>query len=264
MIRSVAAFLAISALVSSVEAASIESIAIINTSSANDAIAPATFQTESTTGSVILGAGFEEFTHRMAFANTYAAPGGAAQVHKRNVVYQLDFTVSDPLSQGYIVDLTSLLRGASAVNQMTDGGTAFANGANFFVTVDDSTDAVDTYSNLVPLFNDVNGVSITGMTSAIVEADNTEGTSLSVYFGTTNFSLRFSTVPTPTTNILFGNGEMGTGQIDFGLGDLAPMHSSDPATYGHFVTVRVTSLIPEPATVSLVMFASLILAQRRV
>lgn len=247
---------------SSVAAASISGTGVSNTSNAAEVVPPTTFQTESTLGAVATVApGVESFVHRMAFVNTLAAGGGVAQVHKRNVQYQIDFTVEDPLGQGFEVDLESLVRGASRINQTSDGGLAFANGASFFVTYDDSTDAPNTFSNLIPLFNGVPGVSVNGIETATAEMQSTEAIVLGLYTGTTDFSVRFTTRLGPTTNLLFGNGQTGDGEIDFGLGSLAAGLSSDPADYGHFLTVQVTSEIPEP-TGAILALAGLLVAAR--
>ncbi|MGE3316354.1 MAG: PEP-CTERM sorting domain-containing protein [Planctomycetaceae bacterium] len=160
--------------------------------------------------------------------------------------------MNDVTNSGFSLDIVSFLSGISSIAQTSETGTAFANGAHFAVGVDDSTDAPDTYSNLTSLFNDTNGVTIVGNTSAISAVQNTETASLGSFVGTTTFSLRFTTVTTPTTNILFGNGRSGTGQIDYGLGNLGSILSIDPEDLGHFITITVSFdeivAVPEPSS----------------
>ena len=232
------------------QAVTIDSASVTNTSSTSDTTPPTTFDTQSTLSPVVNTATSSTLVHRMAFVNTMLAAGTPAQVHKGNVVYQFDFSVQDPTNQGFQVDLKSFLYGISSITQTSDGGTAFATGANFLVTVDDSTDAPDTYENLLPLFNGTDGVTITGMTSATAAAQNTELASLGAFVGTTSFSLRFQSINTPATNILLGNFQTGFGEVDYGLGSLAPGLSLDPDDLGHFVTVSVT-FVPEPSTIVL-------------
>lgn len=272
MIRSLAQILCFGIVLTScntIEAAFISFTSVTNTSSAIENTAQATFNTQSILSPVQSLGVVQTFSHRMAFVNTYIADGGAAQVHKRNVAFQLDFTVLDATNSGFEVDLSSFLRGISSVtlSALVNGtGSGTVTGANFAVAIDDSTDAPDTYGNLVSLFTDADGTQVSDILgTSTVDTQDTAQTSLGIYYGTTSFSLRFTTATTPTTNVIFGNNREGFGEIDFGLGSLAAAQSPvvDPAELGHFVTVTVTSLVPEPGFFHLAGIAILIAVSSR-
>jgi hypothetical protein len=235
-----------------------------NSSAATENQALFSFDTQSTLSPVQSIAGGESFSHRMAFVNTYEGDGGAAQTHKRNVVFQLDFTVEDAANHGFEVELSSILRGISSVTltELFNGtGTGTATGANFNVSVDDSTDAPATYTPLVSFFTGTNGAIVQDMLGTdTVDSQDLANASLGAFVGTTSFSLQFTTNTTPTTNIVFGNNRLGFGEIDYGLGSLAADQSPavDPNELGYFVTVSVLSQIPEPASASLAVIALLV------
>jgi hypothetical protein len=234
--------------------ATIGSVNVTNTSSPDDASPPRQFQTLSTLSPVTNTPTSSSFTHRMAFYNRHVGVGGVAQVNKRDVIYQIDFTVNDPANVGFELTATSFLRGISSITQTSSGGgiAATATGASFFVSIDDSTDPPDTYITLVPLFNTTTGVSVSGMGTSASEEQSTESASLGSFVGTTSFSLRFSTLPTPTTNVFFDNGQTGFGEADYGLGSLAPVFLVDPTDLGHFVTITA-SFIPEPSCMAILL-----------
>lgn len=245
-------------------AGTIDSILVTNDSSPNDMTPPAIFLSSSEVGPVEDVGSTSSFTHRMSFYNECSASGGVAQVHKRNVVYRLDFTVQDPGSLGYELLVESLLRGISSITQTSDGGTAFATGASFHVEIDDSTDDPDTFTTFVPLFNSTNSVSVTGVSSNTELTENVESASLGFFVGTTSFSLQFSTVPTPTTNILFGNGQSGSGFVNYGLGSVPDGFDVEQSDLGHFLTVTA-NFVPEPSAVILLSFGMMgVLGRRRV
>jgi hypothetical protein len=193
----------------------------------------------------------------MAFYNRHVGGGGVAQVNKRNVIYQLDFTVDDPGNVGFELTAMSFLHGISSITQTSSGGgiAATATGASFFVSIDDSTDPPDTYTTVVPLFNTTSGVTVSGIGTSAAEERSTESASLGSFVGTTSFSLRFSTLPTPTTNVFFDNGQTGFGEIDYGLGSLAPIFLVAPNDLGHFVTITAR-FIPEPSCMPILFFGS--------
>jgi hypothetical protein len=238
-------------------------------SSAAENLPLSSFGTQSSLSPVQNIAGGQSFSHRMAFVNTYEADGGAAQTHKRNIVFQIDFDVEDPANSGFEVELSSFLRGISSVTLthiISDSGTGTATGATINVSVDDSTGAPDTFSPLVPLFTGTNSALVQHMLGTdTVDSQDSASTSLGAFVGTTSFSLLFTTGPTPTTNIIFGNNRLGFGEIDFGLGSLAAGQSPtvDSSELGHFLTVTVLSQVPEPTSISLMAITILLAAIAR-
>ena len=225
-------------------AATISSIGVTNNSSPDDAIAPNTFQTQSSLSLLGASANTVFFTHRMAFHNQYTASGGVAQVHKRNVIYQIDFTVEDPDSRGFSLQADSFLRGQSSVT-LTSEGSGNATGASFFVEIDDSTDPPNTFATFTPLFNNTGGAAVDDVGSDSILVENSESALVGDFVGTTTFSFSFSTVPTPTTNVFFGNNRTGSGEVDYLSSNF----------FGHFVTFGATFHVPEPTPLALLMSA---------
>jgi hypothetical protein len=228
-------------------AQSISAVSVENTSSAEQSAPLATFTTNSTLYPPSLDGAIASVTHRMAARNRRIAAGNAAQVNKRNVIFQMDFTVLDPANLGFRLSVESVIRGISAVEQsgVAEGSTAFATGLVYSVTWDDSTDDPETYSTLGLLQGGGTPILyISASESAAELQEDTRAGNLGVYVGDTTFSFRFTSVTTPTTNLLFGNFVIGEGLVEYGVGPLPPgFEDVSAADLGHFLTFRALFLL---------------------
>lgn len=225
--------------------ASITNVVVTNTSSPNESLPTASFETQSTLFPITNSGVTSSFGHRMGFHNEYTADGGPAQVHKRNVIYQIDFTIEDPNNFGFTLEAVSGLIGRSSVTS-TSAGTGNVTGASFYVSIDDSTDAPNTFSPFTPLFNQTSGTSASDFASSSVLGDQFVSATVGSFVGTTSFSFEFSTVPTPTTNVFFGNNHLGFGSVDYLTSGL----------FGHHLTFTATFNVPEPGAGCLLLFAA--------
>jgi hypothetical protein len=228
-------------------AQSISAVTVENTSSAQQGTSLASFETQSTLFPVSLDGAIASVTHRMAARNRRVAAGNAAQVNKKNVVFQMDFTVQDPANLGFRLSVESVIRGISAVQQsgVPEGTIALATGLVYSVTWDDSTDDPGTYSTLVLLQGEGTPiVSIDASESAAQLQEDIAGGNLGVYVGDTTFSFRFTSVTTPTTNLLFANFVLGEGLVEYGIGPVPPgFEDVSAAELGHFLTFRARFLL---------------------
>lgn len=237
------------AFVPCLQAQTISSIAVDNTSSPDPGTANRVFLTQSTLGAVEVDDLRVLFTHRMAFYNEQTANGAIAQTNKRNVIYEIAFTVEDPQEQGFLLRLDSLMNGISEIDWETgETGSAVATGVMFSATYDDSTDAPGTFSLIPNVFGQSTpGLSISSPQRQVQGQSSARVANLGPYVGTTDFVFRFTTSGTPTTNVLFPNSATGFGSVGYGLGVLpTEFETVDPLTLGHFLmfTVAFTSACP--------------------
>ena len=233
--------------IGSVQAQAVSGVVVQNGSSGMPSSSPLTeryFETASNLGPVVIDDDIHSFTHRLAFHNSLVAGGGVTQVNKRNVFYQLTFTLDDPLGVGYQIDLTSVLRGVSSITQTSGSQSAFATGlllgASYGI---DTTDPAE-FTNFPPgLYGQSTpGVSVSGEGAAIDLQESIVSAPLAggVFVGTSTFSLHFTSVPTPTTNVVFQNESLGEGFVNYGLGsDVGDLEVSTD-DLGHFLTIDVT------------------------
>lgn len=233
-------------------AQSIAGISVENTSSP-DPNNTRRFLTKSQLGSVEVDELRVSFGHRMAFVNELDAFGGVAQVNKRNVVFDIAFTVEDPLLQGFVLRVDSVVHGVSEIDwQFGGSGQAFATGITLDARYDDSTDATGTFALIPSVF----GQSTEGVVIDTPQIQNTEDFSeqvanLGPYTGTTDFVFRFTTLATPTTNVGLPNGADGSGGVYYGLGVLPDGFGAlDPNDLGHFLTFTAAFASPCPADVN--------------
>ena len=200
------------------------------------------FETSSTLEPLLVDGSSVSFTHRLAFLNTLAAGGGLPQVNKRNVVYQLTFTVEDPDEVGYQVDVSSLMRGVSSITQTEGAQAANATGLMLGVTYGVDTTDPAAFATLSGIYGQsTTGVSVTGEGTAteLQESLATAPLGAGSYVGTRTFSLFFTSTPTPTTNVVFQNYTVGSGFVNYGLGSDVGNSGASPDDLGHFVTVHV-------------------------
>ncbi len=229
---------------------------------------------------------------QMRWYNGFKSSGGSAQVHKRDVIYDLLFSVEDPFSVGYSLSIETILRGYSVGLLEGDSGDVRATSTSLSGRFDDDrSDASDTLdaqvSQLTILspngaLSNVSGVRGHGTTD-LQNSFLLDG--VDAFVGSRSFALRFTTVTTPTTNVFMGNDVLGQGSVRFGLSNtlgalddtgLALQGQLADINLGHFVTLTATSLseppplgvsVPEPATTALLalgLFGVGAAARRRV
>jgi hypothetical protein len=248
-----AAMAGLLALCSGAVGQSVSAITVDNSSSPDPGTKNRVFLTESTLGGVEIDDLRVSFTHRMAFYNAQIASGAIAQTNKRNVIYEIAFTVEDPQEQGFLLRLDSLMNGISEIDWETgETGTAVATGVAFSARYDDSTDAPESFSIIPGVFGQSTpGLSISSPQRQVQEQSSERVANLGPYVGTTDFVFRFTTIGTPTTNVLLPNNATGFGSVGYGLGQL-PLEfgSVDPLTLGHFLTFTVAFAPPCPADVN--------------
>lgn len=228
-------------------AQSIGAVTVDNTSSPPPVNANSTFSTATAiVQPPALDGAIASFKHRMAFRNTRVATGGPAQINKRNVVYQIDFTVSDPNNTGFRLSVESVMRGVSALNQtVATGAPSLATGLALGVTYDDSTDAPDTYANLVGILGQSTPGVMTDSAETVAELqESARNAVVGVYVGDTTFSFRFTSTTTPTTNVAFQNSAEGDGLVAYGIGALpAGFEDVSIDDLGHFMTFSARFLL---------------------
>lgn len=228
------------------QAQDVSGISVLNASSGepnSSGLVERFFETASNLGELQVDGSSASFTHRLAFLNAMEASGGVAQVNKRNVTYQVTFTVEDPDEVGYQVELTSVMRGVSAIDQTEGTGLAIATGLSVAATYGiDTTDPAD-FALLPGFFGQgTSNVSISGEGTSIELREDARTGPLAdgSFVGTRTFSLLFSSVQTSTTNVIVPNGNLATGFVNYGLGDDVGDTGASPADLGHFLTVTVT------------------------
>lgn len=240
------------------------------------------FATEHSFGLPVVSGDTITFTSRMATYNGhYVDDGGptVALVHKRNVVYDLSFTVDDPLNRGYTITVDSGMRGfAEAIWEM-GGSNVVATGLTVSGRIDtDTNDDNDTLTNQIgelTLFS--NSATANSTTPNLrVATDTSKQLVLDEIVGTRDMAMRFTSVVTPTTNVFLQNNHQGQGSVQFGLNntlnELDPSgqpvigDAYAPENLGHFVTVTVDyNPIPEPSisAIWLAMFVALLGRRKR-
>lgn len=241
----------------------ITGIQVDNQSSVNPPEANRIFETESTLSTVTETGNTAWFTHRMAVRNWHEGLGAfAGQANKRNVIYQIDFTVNDPLNLGFHVDLENVIRGITtiAIGSNPTGGLSVANGLQLAAFTGDSAVPANA---LLDITGGTDGLSPLQSGTAAVYDEFVGSQSLGSYQGTTSFSLFFTSVPTPTTQVAFANQAFGIGEVIYGLGSIpSGFEDIDIDDLGHFLTVKVT-YVPEPATLAILLSGVFALALRR-
>jgi len=231
----------------------ISSISVANTSSPNPATEAREFLTQSTLGGVDTDDLRVFFGHRMAFSNRHIASGGIAQTNKRNVVYELSFTVEDPLEQGFLLRVDSLVRGISEIDWQVGGeGSASATGISLDARYDDSTDAPGSFSFVPTVFGQNTGGALVNFPERLaVQNESERVANLGPYTGSIDFVFRFTTATSPTTNVLFPNSAEGSGSVVYGLGELPPEYAAvDLQDLGHFLIFTAAFSSPCPADVN--------------
>lgn len=214
------------------------------------------FSTQSELSSVVGSNGTYSFTHRMAALSSVTAIGEINQANTRNINYIISFTVLDPGEVGYNIELDSLLRGVSYINQTVADTNSIATAtgikwdARYGVDLADIND-VNSYTNLpLPIFNmETDGVSVTGLGTDEILSERREIDALpgGTYVGSKTFSLYFTTSTTSTTNVFFQNQMEGEGFSNYGLGMDVRGFDVEPEDLGHFLNVEV-SFVPEPTS----------------
>lgn len=258
-LRRFAAAVVLSLVTAGAATASITSVVSTDNSSA---VGTPIWEHQTSVSPVTTAANTASFTHTVQLLNSATHTGGVAQLHSRNSVFELAFTVEDPTNSGFTLDIDQLLRGYSTVT--VEAGRGDATGLLYFVRADDSTDAPGTLSTRTDLFlstGGVTGVVDTGEPTLTVSDYFSDDSSVTFgsYVGTTDFLLDFTSLLSPTTNVFFQNGSVGSGSVNYGLGTLPPGSPFTPADLGHFMTITATfESVPEPSSLTTMAVLSLI------
>lgn len=234
-------------------AQTITDVAAINESSDNPASENREFFTEGVLSPVTDQALTASFVHRMAFRNTHSASGGVAQVNKRNVIFEVSFTVEDPEENGFLLGIDEYMQGISGILWEQGGsGTAIATGLSGLAEYDDSTDAADTFDPIGSLVGSgTAGVQLTEPGSVAELHEDSNRAVLGPYTGTTTFVIRFNSLFTSTTNVVFPNNAIGSGGVVYGLGPVPPGFEEVTADeLGHFLTITASFASPCPGDVT--------------
>ncbi|MFG0292645.1 MAG: hypothetical protein ACF8MJ_05775 [Phycisphaerales bacterium JB050] len=224
---------------------SITGVSSINNSSDDPVDADREFHTAIQVSAVEDGVLQSTFVQRTAFRNTHIGLGGLAQVNKRSVAFDLTFTVEDPNEHGFLIRIDEFMQGVSAI-QLDEGvGTALATGLSMLAEYDDSTDAADTFvpiGSLVGLGTPGVNISEPGAMAELYE--RAESADLGPYYGTTTFTLRFNSFFSPTTNVVFPNHAIGSGEVLYGIGSVPSEFEVTASDLGHFLTITASFASP--------------------
>ena len=238
-VSSLAAVAALATIAPGALSQTITNVSSANLSTIDDNQDESQFETTLNFSAVQDSATQSSFIHRIACRNVNVGVGSVAQVNKRNVAFELVFTVEDPDGNGFMLRIDELIRGVSGINWTEGGsGTAFATGLSMLAEYDDSTDAPDTFTpigNLVGL--GTNGVAIAEPGSLAELHEREESAELGPYVGTTEFVLRFNSTFSPTTNVVFPNNAFGAGVVAYGVGPVPAGFGVSPSDLGHFLNV---------------------------
>ena len=263
----------------------VSGVSIPNDSSAEEALdAPAVnrpreFHTQSSIGPVDMLGDSTSFTSHMQWYNGMQSNAGVAQVHKRNIIYDLFFTVEDPLNLGYEVGILSLLQGYSTseyygTDVSGDGGSqaVIATSSGLSGRIDtnasDGTDTLDAQIADLTIIGGVGATSNVSSTSSHVFNTANRNYNAGIFSGTRSFALRFTSVFTPTTNVIMQNNVSGEGSVRYGINaTLASLQETglqmtndqySNSDLGHFVSVAVEAQssvppgqVPVPGTLAL-------------
>ncbi|MGB2427940.1 MAG: PEP-CTERM sorting domain-containing protein [Akkermansiaceae bacterium] len=273
------------------QAATISALSITNNSSANEATTTGSnrlleWQTSSNFTPVSTFGDQVSFSHQMQFYNGYHIPigsSGAALTHNRDVIYDLAFTVEDPTNRGYTISVDSLLRGFSTALWLNgvSANAVIATGVTLSGRIDTNTgDALDTLGTQIEGLTVGSGSGVTAnQSNTFVNSSGeiTDSYAPGEFTGTRSFALRFTTAPTPTTNVFLQNGQAGQGSIRYGLNNtltgLDPTGQSQPGDsytdnndLGHFITVTAEfnpQAVPEPSSTLMILGSLTLVIFRR-
>ena len=266
------------------QAATLDAIAVINNSSANqtdNGSRPQEFYTSNNLGTVNTVGNTSSFTSHTQWYNGFVGNGGVAQVHPRQVSYDLLFTVLDPSNDGYDLVVDILLQGYSTAiwTSGTNANAVVATGTTFSGRID--TDTSDASNTLNTQLNDLTTSADSGATANNTTPNVTNfdtGTDLynaGSFVGTRSFALRFTTATNPSTNVFLQNNQTGQGSVRFGINNvLAALNPSGQSQggelsnpeLGHFVGITLTSnasAVPAPAGLVLMTMVGLGLLLRK-
>lgn len=206
-----------------------------------------------TTAPVTTGA-VTEFSNHFAFfqAMRVVQPGAPnfALIYRHNVGYEMEFTVEDPLNEGYEISVDNVMRGRVTVRR--DEPIGAQAGAGLLLGRLDANDGAGPI-HYAGFTNSGGGVIVSGTSadafaSQLFENDKT-WVAPTIYTGTRTFVMSFSSFPSGVTTNIFQNYGGGEGAIQFGINATLPGFSygtsaDDLSTLGHLATVMVTSQTP--------------------
>jgi len=181
-----------------------------------------------------------------------------ALIYRHNIGYEMEFTVEDPLNEGYTIDVDHSMRGYLTVSREEPKNVSVTSGL-LLGRIDDGSGPIH-YSGF---FISGGGLSVPAsavdpFASSLITKSKSF-TSPVTYFGTKTFVISFSSFPSPALVNTFANFGGGEGAIQFGVpsthvsggdpsrpdfqyDDYTGPSSEGLADLGHFATVTVTSL----------------------
>ena len=176
-----------------------------------------------------------------------------ALTYRKNIGFDINFTVEDPENNGYTIDVDYGLDGVITSIRETDVRMRTASGLLLgYFNKDDGNGLVHR-----------SGFSVSGGTVRVEAAETpnskTRTFALSksynpgeTFYGTRNFQIRFSSFPSPALLNLFGNNGAGEGVIQFGLNPTRDEFVNGSNTNGKPLndlglkaTIRVTGLLED-------------------
>lgn len=206
-----------------------------------------------TTAPVTVGATTEFSNHFAMFQDMRVEQPGApnfALIWSHNVGYSMEFTVEDPLNEGYKISVDYTMRGRT--NQKRDEPIAAQCGVGLMLgRVDDGGGGGPIhYAGFTSSGGGIilSGTSVNTFETELFEQSKSFTVPV-IYTGTRTFVMSFSSFPSGMLRNIFQNFGGGEGAMLYGLEGTLPefQHATnidDPSTLGHFATVMVTSQTP--------------------
>lgn len=220
------------------------------------------------------------FTHRLAWMSGHRVlPGGGtvALLNSNLVAYDLSFTIEDPTSLGYTLDIDSTIRGYATAfwesNSSTGVSQTFAAGTLMGASLDSGAGFGSLITDLSTTIAIASATDTTPFANQLVSRSSSFAAGS--FVGTHTFTLRYTTVGANTIGAL-QNFNTGEADVRFGLDPTLSgfLHAAYPgadgeaaADHGHFLTITAdfnadAAVVPEPATLSLVGLGLLVFSTR--
>ena len=253
----------------SVDALSVTNVTVANTSPANELFASGNYRVREfrsgtvATSPVTVNGAEHSFSNQFGFLMSHRVnqPEGPnfALIYLRTLGYAMNFTVEDPLNEGYTIDIDHHLRGYVTVSREEPVTVGVSGGGTMLGSFDDGSGPVVQVG--LNVFGDgltIHGTDPESFGNKLIDKTFSGYTS-PVYTGTRTFTVAFSSHPSPALTSVIGNFGGGETEARFGL---LPTHASSgdpsrpdflyaevpgdltPSDLGHFLDIHVTSQNP--------------------